>query len=91
MEAEKQVKFFQNCVAAAFAERDQSVIEVVQCVIHFLMLLFCILVIFYFVVAITFTTNFQRFLRNAFLIKQAEKAKEKQDIMTQKVNDLEKR
>lgn len=48
MEAEKQVKFFQNCVAAAFAERDQSIIE-------------------------------------------AEKAKEKQDIMTQKLNDLEKR
>ncbi|KAL1833715.1 hypothetical protein ACET3Z_003366 [Daucus carota] len=48
MEAEKQVKFFQNCVAAAFAERDQSIIE-------------------------------------------AEKAKEKLDLMTQKVNDLEKR
>lgn len=47
-EAEKQVKFFQNCVAAAFAERDQSVIE-------------------------------------------AEKAKEKQDIVTRKLNDLEKR
>lgn len=34
-EAEKQVKFFQNCVAAAFAERDQSVIEVVQSVLYF--------------------------------------------------------
>ncbi|KAL8108747.1 hypothetical protein AgCh_025004 [Apium graveolens] len=48
MEAENQVKFFQKCVAAAFAERDQSIIE-------------------------------------------AETAKEKQDIMTQKLNDLEKR
>lgn len=48
MEAEKQVKFFQNCVAAAFAERDQSIIE-------------------------------------------AEKAKEKQDILMQKLSDLEKR
>ncbi|KAJ8769025.1 hypothetical protein K2173_024021 [Erythroxylum novogranatense] len=27
MEAEKQVKFFQSCVAAAFAERDQSIME----------------------------------------------------------------
>ncbi|RDX99019.1 hypothetical protein CR513_17984, partial [Mucuna pruriens] len=27
MEAEKQVKFFQGCVAAAFAERDQAIIE----------------------------------------------------------------
>ncbi|KAJ3673151.1 hypothetical protein LUZ60_006525 [Juncus effusus] len=26
-EADKQVKFFQNCVAAAFAERDQSLME----------------------------------------------------------------
>lgn len=33
MEAEKQVKFFQNCVAAAFAERDQSIIEVEQSVL----------------------------------------------------------
>lgn len=29
MEAEKQVKFFQGCMAAAFAERDNSVMEVV--------------------------------------------------------------
>lgn len=28
MEAEKQVKFFQGCVAAAFAERDHAIIEV---------------------------------------------------------------
>lgn len=28
MEAEKQVKFFQGCVAAAFAERDHAVMEV---------------------------------------------------------------
>lgn len=28
MEAEKQVKFFQGCVAAAFSERDQAIIEV---------------------------------------------------------------
>lgn len=35
LEAEKQVKFFQNCVAAAFAERDQSIIEVVQYVLCF--------------------------------------------------------
>lgn len=27
-EAEKQVKFFQGCVAAAFAERDNSLMEV---------------------------------------------------------------
>ncbi|GAU29507.1 hypothetical protein TSUD_115280 [Trifolium subterraneum] len=27
MEAEKQVKFFQGCVAAAFAERDHAIIE----------------------------------------------------------------
>ncbi|CAK9141370.1 unnamed protein product [Ilex paraguariensis] len=48
MEAEKQVKFFQGCVAAAFAERDHSVIE-------------------------------------------AEKAKEKEEVMSQNLNDLEKR
>lgn len=28
MEAEKQVKFFQGCVGAAFAERDHAIIEV---------------------------------------------------------------
>jgi len=28
MEAEKQVKFFQGCMATAFAERDQAIIEV---------------------------------------------------------------
>lgn len=28
LEAEKQVKFFQGCVAAAFAERDNSIMEV---------------------------------------------------------------
>lgn len=28
MEAEKQLKFFQSCVAAAFAERDNSLMEV---------------------------------------------------------------
>ena len=28
-EAEKQVKFFQSCVAAAFAERDQALMEVI--------------------------------------------------------------
>ena len=28
MEAEKQLKFFQGCVAAAFAERDHSIMEV---------------------------------------------------------------
>ena len=30
MEAEKQLKFFQGCVAAAFAERDHSVMEVMR-------------------------------------------------------------
>jgi hypothetical protein len=30
MEAEKQVKFFQGCVAAAFAERDNSIMEVMK-------------------------------------------------------------
>ena len=29
VEAEKQVKFFQGCVAAAFAERDHSIMEVI--------------------------------------------------------------
>ncbi|KAI4375941.1 hypothetical protein MLD38_013753 [Melastoma candidum] len=48
LEAEKQLKFFQGCVAAAFAERDQSIME-------------------------------------------AEKAKEKEDIMFQKFKDMEKR
>lgn len=28
VEAEKQLKFFQGCVAAAFAERDNSIMEV---------------------------------------------------------------
>lgn len=28
MEAEEQLKFFQGCVAAAFAERDHSLMEV---------------------------------------------------------------
>lgn len=48
MEAEKQLKFFQGCVAAAFAERDHSIME-------------------------------------------AEKAKEKEDIMTQKLSNMQKR
>ena len=54
MEAEKQVKFFQNCVAAAFAERDQSIIEVGG------VYLFLEVGIFnhVFVVAILFTNNF---------------------------------
>lgn len=48
MEAEKQVKFFHGCVAAAFAERDQAIIE-------------------------------------------AEKAKEKEETMSQHINDIHKR
>lgn len=28
-EAEKQLKFFRDCVAAAFAERDHSIMEVI--------------------------------------------------------------
>ncbi|XP_061984631.1 uncharacterized protein LOC133703906 isoform X1 [Populus nigra] len=48
MEAEKQVKFFQGCVAAAFAERDNSIME-------------------------------------------AEKAKEKEESMSQKFNEIQKR
>lgn len=36
MEAEKQVKFFQGCVAAAFAERDHSIMEVMIVSIFFL-------------------------------------------------------
>ncbi|KAK3412273.1 hypothetical protein EUGRSUZ_I01054 [Eucalyptus grandis] len=48
LEAEKQLKFFQGCVAAAFAERDHSIME-------------------------------------------AEKAKEKEETMLQKLNDVEKR
>ncbi|XP_057991054.1 uncharacterized protein LOC110648455 isoform X2 [Hevea brasiliensis] len=48
MEAEKQVKFFQGCVASAFAERDHAIME-------------------------------------------AEKAKEKEELMSQKFNDIQKR
>ncbi|KAL7236434.1 hypothetical protein ACSBR1_019669 [Camellia fascicularis] len=48
MEAEKQVKFFQGCVASAFAERDNSIME-------------------------------------------AEKSKEKEELMSQKLNNLQKR
>lgn len=48
MEMEKQVKFFQGCVAAAFAERDQSIME-------------------------------------------AEKAKEKEELMSQRLKEIEKR
>ncbi|KAI4367564.1 hypothetical protein MLD38_023289 [Melastoma candidum] len=48
LDAERQLKFFQGCIAVAFAERDQSIME-------------------------------------------AEKAKEKEDIMFQKFNDMEKR
>eukprot|EP00258_Populus_trichocarpa_P048616 XP_024464635.1 DNA repair protein RAD50 isoform X1 [Populus trichocarpa] len=48
MEAEKQVKFFQGCVAAAFAERDTSIME-------------------------------------------AEKAKEKEESMSQKFNEIQQR
>lgn len=33
MEAEKQVKFFQGCVAAAFAERDNAIMEVVLTIV----------------------------------------------------------
>ncbi|XP_048336334.2 uncharacterized protein LOC107426931 isoform X2 [Ziziphus jujuba] len=47
-EAEKQVKFFQGCVAAAFAERDNAIME-------------------------------------------AEKAKEKEEFMSRKFNDLQRR
>lgn len=35
MEAEKQVKFFQSCVAAAFAERDQAIIEVMTVAVFY--------------------------------------------------------
>ncbi|KHG16396.1 hypothetical protein F383_22976 [Gossypium arboreum] len=48
VEAEKQVKFFQGCVAAAFAERDHSILE-------------------------------------------AEKAKEKEELMAQKFNEFQSR
>ncbi|XP_031381649.1 uncharacterized protein LOC116196189 isoform X2 [Punica granatum] len=48
LEAEKQLKFFQGCVAAAFAERDHSIME-------------------------------------------AEKAKEKEELMFQKLNEVEKK
>ncbi|KAF3435566.1 hypothetical protein FNV43_RR22655 [Rhamnella rubrinervis] len=48
LESEKQLKFFQGCVAAAFAERDNSIME-------------------------------------------AEKAKEKEEFMSQKFNDLQRR
>ncbi|CAN6554765.1 unnamed protein product [Malus baccata var. baccata] len=48
VEAEKQLKFFQGCVAAAFAERDHSIME-------------------------------------------AEKAREKEDLMSNKLGDIEKR
>lgn len=48
MEAEKQLKFFQSCVAAAFAERDNSLME-------------------------------------------AEKAKEREEAISQKLNDLQQR
>ncbi|KAM1453666.1 hypothetical protein ACFXTH_003227 [Malus domestica] len=48
VEAEKQLKFFQGCVAAAFAERDNSIME-------------------------------------------AEKAREKEDLMSNKLGDIEKR
>ncbi|KAJ7967588.1 Myosin heavy chain-like protein [Quillaja saponaria] len=48
MDAEKQIKFFQGCVASAFAERDNSIME-------------------------------------------AEKAKEKEEIMSQKLSDMQKR
>ncbi|WCJ17988.1 myosin heavy chain-related [Euphorbia peplus] len=48
MEAEKQVKFFQGCVASAFAERDHSIME-------------------------------------------AEKAKEKEELMSEKYNDFQNR
>ncbi|XP_031273474.1 centrosomal protein of 128 kDa isoform X2 [Pistacia vera] len=48
VEAEKQLKFFQGCVAAAFAERDNSIME-------------------------------------------AEKAKEKEELMSQKFNEFHKR
>ncbi|XP_047338224.1 uncharacterized protein LOC124941897 isoform X2 [Impatiens glandulifera] len=48
MEAEKQLKFFQGCVAAAFAERDQAIME-------------------------------------------AEKVKEKEDVISQKLSNYEKR
>ncbi|CAM8914019.1 unnamed protein product [Rhodiola kirilowii] len=48
IEAEKQLKFFQGCVAAAFSERDNSLME-------------------------------------------AEKAKEKEELMSRKINDYQKR
>lgn len=32
IEAEKQLKFFQGCVASAFAERDNAVMEVINLV-----------------------------------------------------------
>lgn len=34
LEAEKQLKFFQGCVAAAFAERDTSMMEVKIAMFH---------------------------------------------------------
>ncbi|KAJ7946172.1 Myosin heavy chain-like protein [Quillaja saponaria] len=58
MEAEKQVKFFQGCVAAAFSERDNSIMEVMMVTI------------------------------SIFL---AEEAKEKEEIMSQKLIFVQKR
>lgn len=37
VEAEKQVKFFQTCVAAAFAERDNAIVEVMISLYLFLL------------------------------------------------------
>lgn len=36
IEAEKQLKFFQGCVAAAFAERDNALMEVMVIIFLFL-------------------------------------------------------
>lgn len=40
MEAEKQVKFFQGCVAAAFSERDNAIMEVIAGLDFFFSLVF---------------------------------------------------
>lgn len=92
MEAEKQVKFFQGCVAAAFAERDHSIMEVVKNHLQSSFVRWLDL----FLLCVNFCKWFPA-CNNYKVLKfidswwQAEKAKEKEEVMSLKFNEIQKR
>lgn len=79
LESEKQLKFFQGCVATAFAERDHSIMEVIKTLIF----KFSGYTFLLFLIKIILNLLYDRY--------QAEKAKEKEETMSQKLKEVENR